>query len=746
MENFILKRIHLFIALAALLGSMIVSSAHAVEINGHVLDTDGYPLAGASVVIDGTKIGAATDFDGAFQLSRAPATEITVNVSLIGFKSTTRTLNLTGTENTGDPVHLMFNLELDVLAFEEVTFEADRIESGPFHDGAERVEVITQEDLVEQSDDGGLLSALAGGTGLDTKPCALCGSAGVGMQGLDPSYTEINVDGLPILSGLGALYGLDGIQVSDLEQVEISKGGTRGDAGAGAVAGAVYLVTNSPDMSLADLPTAEVSMMASETGRHNLNGAVTVPMAEMPVRINASYGSEPRHIDRNDDGLTDTPSFTRFNLSLSSNRQLSNGTLTTRVRGYNEERFAGETHWTEDDRGSAEVYGRDIHTQRIDTGISYKSTDQTWGGSYVADAAYVYHQQASWYGTTEYDASQMIGLARIAANRYWTMQHTSMARLQYRYEAYEDNLQLSSETDRTDMIPGLLLQHDWQPSTRWNARASVLNELYDDDGYVATPRASLRFNPTDALTLIGSGGLGYRTVTIFSLDKAAHAGFDNLSVPKELKAERSFGGSVGMQYRTGSASQAFQIDITGFYTRFDNKVIVAFGHAETGEVMYSNAHDAYSQGVELQFAYSINPGWTFNLNGTISDVQYHNGFEWRREEMRSAFTAGAQLAKEWAGSGVRANVDAKVFGPQALPDGRGRSESPTYMIVDLGLRKNWERFALSLKAGNITDYVQPDNVFSVDPSTGQQRIDSAMIYGPQLGRTVSMTLSAKFGA
>ncbi|MCB2211928.1 TonB-dependent receptor [bacterium] len=716
----------------------------AADIRGTILDDEGTALAGANVVVEGTSLGAASNLDGEFLIKNVPQGELTLTVSLLGYKTRTLVVSASATDaNSGKP-SITIELDPDAVALEQVTFETERSQSGPVNDGAERVEVLTSDDLEEQSADGGLLSALSGGSGLDTKPCALCGSAGVGMQGLDPSYTEINVDGLPILSGLGALYGLDGINVSDLQQVEISKGGTRSDAGAGAMAGAVNLVTNSPDLSLAELPTGQLSAMAGETGRHRLNGAITVPVADMPVRINANYGAEPRKIDRNSDGLTDTPSYTRFNLSLSSKRALPAGALTTRVRGYGEDRFAGETHWTEDDRGSATVYGRDIQTRRVDTGVSFVSQELDWG-FWKLDGAYAFHQQDSWYGTTEYDAVQVIGLARFTINRDWSVMHKSMARLQYRHEVYDDNLRLSSPTDRTDYIPGLLLQHEWLPNERWQARASVLSELYDEDGYVATPRASLRFSPDDSWSFIGSAGLGYRIVTLFSLDKAAHAGFDNIAIPEDLDAERTAGGSLTAQYRGGSASRAFTADLTGFYTRFDNKVVVAFGHAETGEVIYANADDAFSRGVELQLGYAFDPGWSANVHGTVSDIQYHDGTEWRKEEMRSFYTAGASLVKEWTGIGLRANVDGRVFGPQELPHGRGRDQSPTYVIMDLGLRKSWDQFALTLKAENITDYVQPDEVFTINPDTGERRLDSAMIYGPQLGRTVMLTFSANFG-
>ncbi len=62
------------------------SKANAI-INGTVLDTEGEPVIGASVIVKGTGIGASTDIDGHFSL-KAPAT-CRLTVSYIGCESQT---------------------------------------------------------------------------------------------------------------------------------------------------------------------------------------------------------------------------------------------------------------------------------------------------------------------------------------------------------------------------------------------------------------------------------------------------------------------------------------------------------------------------------------------------------------------------------------------------------------------------------------------------------------------------------
>ena len=61
------------------------------SIEGSVTDSDGNPLAGANVVVDGTSVGAASGADGTYQISIPSGTvegqTVTLVASYIGYKS-----------------------------------------------------------------------------------------------------------------------------------------------------------------------------------------------------------------------------------------------------------------------------------------------------------------------------------------------------------------------------------------------------------------------------------------------------------------------------------------------------------------------------------------------------------------------------------------------------------------------------------------------------------------------------------
>ena len=94
---------HFSMALTAILLLLAGSVAFAQSITrGKVVDANGEPVIGASVVVPGTTTGVVTDVDGNFELRVAPGTRL--EISCIGYSTVTATaaptLNITLEEDT----------------------------------------------------------------------------------------------------------------------------------------------------------------------------------------------------------------------------------------------------------------------------------------------------------------------------------------------------------------------------------------------------------------------------------------------------------------------------------------------------------------------------------------------------------------------------------------------------------------------------------------------------------------------
>ncbi|MBU1936629.1 TonB-dependent receptor, partial [bacterium] len=529
----------------------------AATVRGSIHDVNNEPLLATNVFVVGTQSGASTDADGNFQISDIIPGNYTLRISLVGYKTQEEVVTVTDNQETV----VDYQLDVDPIFLEEMNVRTKRDVSGMANDEPVLKEIIVAKELQEASTDGGLLTALSDQSGLTVRPCALCGSMGIGMQGLDPSYTEVNVDGLPVLSGLGTLYGLDGLSVSDVSEVQLVKGSSSSLFGSGAIAGAVNLVS----AKSSENPEMRVSLSGSDTRQHTLSANLSHQLAETPFRLSASYGSEPDKVDRDDDGITDTPKYDRFNLHGTVSRYIAGGDFTFGGRFYTEQRFAGETRWTENDKGSADVYGRFIETNRREVSFGYASESAS-DLRFSTNAALVKHEQNSWYGTTSFDAVQNLASAKASLEKDWAPVHTTLLQGVFQYDDYNDNLNLGTPTDQLNRVPGIIAQHTWTIRNQWTLQGGGRLEHFNDYGWVWNPRGSALWQANNNLSFRLSGGTGFRRVSIFSIDKAVHAGFEHVLVPNNLEPEKSFGSSFAVNYRWIQKLYSITADVNTFYT------------------------------------------------------------------------------------------------------------------------------------------------------------------------------------
>jgi len=722
MSNFIYR-----ILLSLFCFTFTAVSSFAGVVTGKVADEKGISLSGVNLTIEGTTWGTASDLEGLYRIEYISAGNYLLKAAYLGYQSHIKSIRV----SEDGTIEVNFSLKPDTIRLEELTVEVERENSQITLDELDRREILSSEDIQKASSNGGVLSALESQTGINTRPCALCGSAGVGMQGLDPSYTETTVDGMPIISGVGALYGLDAVPVSNLSAVELTKGGGAMENSAGAIAGSVNLITEKP----ASGNSLKTKVSGSNTLSHAFDFNLNSDRLGSPASLTLNYSAEPRRIDYNHDQLTDSPQYRRLNLGLTNSLDLLKGNFSSRFRYYREHRFAGDIDWTKADRGSAAVYGRDIDSERGEISLSWKDNSLTWGKLEVESAG-VLHSQKSWYGATEFNALQNLSFTQASLSRSWNEGNSSLVQTSFTYEEYEDNLNLSGKTDRTDIIAGIMFQHTYKPDKRWAAEGGLRLDDYNQYGIEPTFRGSVFFKPADNWRLRLTTGSGFRPVTIYSLDKAVHAGFDNVIVPAELNPERSWNVTSSISFTKVKPAGSIQLELSLYYTGFRDKAILAFADM-AGSTTYSNAEDAYSRGIELRTIFNFPGGVKLIGNGTISEVRYQTDNGWQNEEMQNSYTGNFTLHKQWVEKAVTTDFSVNIFGPQYLPADRGRDKSPVFALANIGIAKSMGKFDLTLAIKNLTDWTQGDNPF-IQSGNGSSFMDSAMIYGPLLGRTINI--------
>ncbi|MCC6476813.1 TonB-dependent receptor [bacterium] len=723
------------VILALMLVAIQAMTSSAGTIRGMVHDGETMDvLVGASVVVEGTARGAATNPKGFFTIANLEAGTYTLKISMLGYG----TLDTSASVGKSDTVMLHLMLKPSAVEIGEVKIETERTQSGVSMKEPTRTEVIRGEDLQARSTDGKLMTALQGKTGLRTKPCALCGSMGIGLQGLDPSYTEVNVDGMPVLSGLGTLYGMDGLSVSDVKELQVTKGSGSNLFGSGAIAGAVNLVSVKPARSKSFSGNVSMNNNAQNTVALSASGLT----GKLPMRISLLNSAEPNYVDEDEDGLTDTPKYRRFNGQIGIAPRVGRGDLRFGARTYSERRFAGETNWSAADRGSAVIYGREIFTDRNEISAKYESLAES-SLRWFVEGAGVLHKHRSWYGATEYNADQRLILGKGSLKKEWTPRSTTVAEAFFNHQNYDDNLELATKTDLIYNTPGLTLEHTigLDESQRVMLQGGTKVEYWKEWGVEFVPRGSLLWRPDIATGVRLSAGSGFRPVSIFSLEEATMAGFANVAVPSTLEPDRSIAGSFAVNRQWVGREAAFTLDVSTFYTHFTRKVVLRYGdHAD--HTVYTNSPKAYSAGAELQAGFTTTSGWSLDAGGRISQSKYKDEMGvMRNAEFQNEYTLSSSLRKSFPKANVTAELSNAVYGPQYIPAGRARDKSPAFATWDIGVSKAWKQFTLSASVKNLFDWTQSDDPYLRDEQTGDLLLDSSLIYGPLLGRTAALSLA-----
>ena len=198
------------------------------EVAGNVVDLNGEPIIGATVMEKGTSNGTVTDFDGNFKLKVAPGK--TLVISFIGF--TTQEVLAT------DGVKVI--LQEDAQSLNEVVVTGYTTQRKADLTGA--VSVVSVGELAKQNENNPMKALQGRVPGMNIQADGnLAGAATVRIRGegtlnsgVDPLYI---IDGVPTTSGMHELNG------NDIESIQVLKDAASASIYGSRAANGVIIIT-----------------------------------------------------------------------------------------------------------------------------------------------------------------------------------------------------------------------------------------------------------------------------------------------------------------------------------------------------------------------------------------------------------------------------------------------------------------------------------------------------------------------
>ncbi len=757
------------LATSAMATTPAAKSAASGAITGTVVDAEtGDPLAGVNVYIEHTTNGDATDVNGSYEITNSPVGEWRIVASIMGYQQIHKVIQV----GVNETITLNFELKSTILEMGAVVVTGT---STPhlLEDTPVRTEVIPRK-IIEQKQAINLAEALSFQTGIRVENnCNNCNFSQVRILGMDGKYSQILIDGDPVISSLAGVYGLEHFPEEMVDQIEVVKGGGSSLYGGGAVAGVINMITRRPLLNQVRIKYQN-SSTRGEMDQHV--GAVAETVFKKGTSGAYVFGSFRKRnpYDHNDDGFSELGELRNESIGFKWYYQpFNNGELLASLHQIHEERRGGNkfdqpvheaeiAEWLEHWRTGGTVRWSHRPTPLWDYRLyySFSNTDRkSYFGGLGGDTPEDQLEALTFYGKTD-NPLQIAGFQ----TNYRLASHLFTAGFQYSHDKIND--ETAAETayflDEVYKNAGIFIQDnlhfgsDEQVEFVVGVRMDKHSELSD---WIVSPRINGKFEISDGWKLRAAYTTGFKPPQTY--DEDLHlCGIEGdqriIRNSAELKEERSHSYSGGLEFNGYLNDMATMFSATAFYTRlsdsFTEQFVAKQGNIERWERV--NSDGAKVQGFEMELG--IRPIKRLEARSGITYKQ--SRYDSPNEDFgtRNFFRTpdlSADIRLSWtATNNLDVFANGQYIGKADVPHEKAvdyqedplliLERSDAYFEADLGLSyklplNNGLNAKLNLGVKNILDAYQDDLDFGADR-------DPAYIYGPMRPRTIYFGLETAF--
>lgn len=739
------------------------------NVYGHVKDAKtGEHLPYVLVQLKGTTIATTTDKTGHYFLKNLPEGTFVVEAKYLGYASQSKTINVKHDTSK----ELNFSLSPSDMNLDEVVVSANRNETKR-RLAPNLVNVIGGK-LFDITQSTCLAQGLNFQPGVRTEDdCQNCGFTQVRINGLDGHYSQILVDSRPVFSSLNGVYGLEQIPANMVDRVEVVRGGGSALFGASAIGGTINIITKEPIRNSASFGHTFMSQGGANSFDNVTTGNVSLVTDDNKAGVYAYGQTRTRQgYDHDGDGYTELPELKSQTFGLNSYLRLSPfSKLSLQYHGIHEFRRGGNkldqiahvanvTEQVEHNiQGGGLTYDffSPDEKNRLSAYFSFQTTARKsyYGGIGEGTEEDIEAAEKA-YGTT-HDLTYVAGTQYVHSfGKLLFMPSDLTLGAEYNFDGLKDVILGYDRHFKQDVrIGSFFFQNEWK-NKQWSfLLGGRLDKHNLMDHVIFSPRANLRFNPTENVNLRLTYAGGFRAPQAF--DEDLHVGVVGgerlvTVLADNLKEERSnsFSLSADLYHKFGSVQTNLLIE--GFYTDLNNVFALRQldqpdAQGNTVQERY-NAYGAKVLGLNVEAKAMFTRWFTLQAGITLQQSHYDEAIAWNDEVpeqkykkmMRTPntygyFTATVTPVKRFTASLTGNYTGSMLVGHSA---GSGVEEpvavnTPKFMEVNMKLAYDfpvYKYLTLQVNGGiqNIT------NAYQNDFDKGWNR-DSSYIYGPSLPRS-----------
>ena len=739
------------------------------NVYGHTIDkTTGEHLPYISVDIQGTTIGMTTDKTGHYYLKNLPAGQWIIEAKSLGYKTIQKEI----TVSKGSTQEVNFEMTRDEVALDEVVVSANRSETKR-RLSPNLVNVLNAQ-LFDNTQAVCLAQGLNFQPGVRTEDnCQNCGFTQVRINGLDGHYSQILIESRPVFSALNGVYGLEQIPANMIDHVEVVRGGGSALFGASAIGGTINVITKEPTRNSAEIGHSLMSV----GGKNSFDNATSanVSIVTDDNRAGFSVYGQNRYrqpYDYDGDGYTELPVLHNQTIGLNSFLKLNpysklglqyHGIYEFRRGGNMLDRAPHEANIAEQIEHNIQGGGWNYdyfspnRKNKVNAYFSFQTTARkSYYGGIGEGTPEDMETAEKAYGTT-HDFTYIFGAQYVHSfDKLLFMPSDLTLGGEYNYDGLKDVIIGYDRYFKQKVrIGSFFFQNEWK-NNQWSLLLGGRLDKHNMVKHVIfSPRANVRFNPTENINLRVSYAGGFRAPQAF--DEDLHVGVVGgerlvTILANDLKEERSnsFSLSADMYHTFGDVQTNLLVE--GFYTDLNNVFALRQldepdARGNTVQERY-NAYGAKVFGLNVEGKAVFTSWFQLQLGVTLQQSRYDEAIGWNddvpeqkyRKMMRTPNTYGYFTATFNPLKRLTASLSGNYTGSMLVGHNAGSGtevpvavNTPDFMTLNLKIAYDipvYKYFTLQVNGGiqNVT------NAYQKDFDKGWNR-DSDYIYGPALPRS-----------
>lgn len=692
-------------------------------------------LAGVTATVKGTNIGASADSLGQIVLLNIPNGKQTIVFSFVGFEEVERTYVFPIADSLQNEAILFEEKEEEL---EEVTIQSTRT-SRTIGNTPTRVETIDGEELDEKNNmrPANVSMLLHESTGLQVQQTsATSANASIRVQGLDGRYTQLLKDGYPNFGNFASGLSILEIPPLDLKQIEVIKGPASTLYGGGAIAGVINFISKTPNEKFA----GDFIVNQSNIGQTNIGGFIAQKKGKFGFSFLGLLNLQKAY-DVDKDVFSELPKSNNFTINPKLFYYINPTTSIMLGNSFTKgDNTGGDMEVIKGNSNSAHTYFEKNETIRNTTTLELEKKFANYSSVKLKQSLSIFDREIS---------SLNHNFAGVNTNAFTDLsfvfskeKHTMIVGLNLVSDKFKQrNFNLQNMQSFTS---GAYFQDTWDISDKVKIESGLRidNVTYKNNNYnknqtFILPRISTLFRITDKITSRISGGLGYKTPTIFT-ELTESMQYRNISPLNNVEAEKSIGATADINYKTNIAEDfSFSINQMFFYTSI-SKPLVLQSDVLGISSFYNAAQPVVSSGFEtnLKFIYKedlkLFVGYTF----TNAKATYLNANQFLRLLPRNKVNLTLMYEKE---DNFKLGLEGYFTDRQYLNNG---NRTPSFWELGFMAQKTFGKVSVFVNFENFTDQRQSNYKRVVNPPNTNPTFDD--IWNHTEGRVINGGIKLKF--